>query len=131
LLEEFVLKLLDVNGTLIFEDGITTQSFKLGGDIVIRDASSLDVDGDGTVEFKVELAPNVTLDNNLSANLGGHGDLWLIKNAGDAAEDIASLLGIDLPLHWDVFAASTGIPIVDGAPFNLVGFSNQSFEFFV
>ena len=37
LLEQFVLNLVDVNGTLIFEDG-TTQQFKLGDDIVIHDA---------------------------------------------------------------------------------------------
>jgi hypothetical protein len=130
LLEEFVLKLLDVNGTLIFEDG-KTQQFKLGDDIVIRDAKTHDLDGNGTIDFKVVLTPHVTLDNNLSAKIGVDGDLWLIKNAGDVAEGIADFLGIDLPLHWDVFAADTDIPIVDGAPFNLVGFNNQSFEFLV
>ena len=130
LLEEFVLKLLDVNGTLTFEDG-KTQQFKLGDDIVIRDAKSHDLDGNGTIDFKVALTPHVTLDNNLSAKVGVDGDLWLIKNAGDVAEGIADFLGIDLPLHWDIFAANTDIPIVDGVPFNLVGFNNQSFEFLV
>jgi hypothetical protein len=130
LLEQFVLKLVDVNGTLIFEDG-KTQQFKLGDDILIHDAKTHDFDGDGTIDFKVALTPNATLDNNLSANLGVHGDLWLIKNAGAVAEGLAELAGVDLPLHWDVFAAATNILIVDGVPFNLVGFGQQNYEFFV
>jgi hypothetical protein len=98
---------------------------------VIHDAKTHDLDHNGTIDFNVALTPNVTLDNNLSTHLSVDGDLWLIQNAGTAAKIAADLVGIDLPLHWHIFGTGTDIPIVDGVPFNLVGFSNQSFEFLV
>jgi hypothetical protein len=71
LLEQFVLKLLDVQGTLVFENGTQSDPFKLGDDIIIRDAKNLDANKDGKIEFSLLLKPNVTLDNNISIGFKG------------------------------------------------------------
>src|SRR5262249_2764630 len=106
LLEQFVLKLLDVKGTLVFENGTQSAPFTLGQDMVIRDAKSLDVNKDGKIEFSLLLKPNVTLDNNISIGFNGSGDLWVWKN---------DPLGIIDPLHVTLFSTPiAAIPIDDG-----------------
>jgi hypothetical protein len=116
LLQQFVLDVLDVEGTLTFEDG-STQSFTLGDDIVIRDASNLDVDGLNGIEFDLSLNPNVTLDNNLSIQFDMRGDLWLLKN-----DDLG------LETHIPLFTAPLGdVSIVDGTPFS-VAFNGQTWD---
>jgi hypothetical protein len=114
LLQQFVLDVVDVGGTLTFEDG-STQSFTLGDDIVIRNAATLDLDGDG-IEFNVTLNPNVTLDNNLWVEFDMRGDLWLLKN------DPVDLL----EQHITLFSTPLGdLSIVDGTAFS-VAFNSQN-----
>lgn len=116
LLQQFVLDILNVEGTLTFEDN-STQSFTLGDDIVIRNAGTLDLDGDG-IEFDVSLNPNVTLDNNLAIGFDVRGDLWLLKN------EFTGLLETYIPLFNEPLG---DIPIGDGTPFDLA-FQSQTWN---
>ena len=132
LLEKFVLKLLDVDGSLKFEDG-TTQSFKLGDDIVIRNAKSHDVDGNG-LTFTVDLTPHATLDNDITAKLELSGLLKIFDPGGGiggaAIKAAAGLLDIDLPIQIPLFSTPLGdVSVVDSTPFELVGFSKEDFTF--
>ena len=118
LIEQFVLKLLNVQGTLVFENGTQSNLFTLGQDIVIHDAKNLDANKDGKIEFGLVLKPNATLDNNISIGFNGAGDLYVGKNNG---------LGID-PLHITLFDEPiAAIPIDDGGPFALA-FSSQTWN---
>ena len=122
LLEQFVLKLLDVQGTLVFENGTQSDPFKLGDDIIIRDAKNLDANKDGKIEFSLLLKPNVTLDSNISIGFNGAGDLWFWKNDPTGFID---------PLHVTLFSEPiAAIPIDDGGPFALA-FQQQNYGFLV
>jgi hypothetical protein len=109
-------QLLDVDVTA----GI--NPFKLGDDIIIRDAKNLDANKDGKIEFSLLLKPNVTLDNNISIGFNGAGDLWFWKN---------DPTGIIDPLHVTLFSEPiAAIPIDDGGPFTLA-FQQQNYGFLV
>lgn len=51
-----------LTGTIHFEDG-STRAIKFGQDIKIDGASVLDKDGDGVVEFTIDVSPTVSLNN--------------------------------------------------------------------
>ena len=70
LLQNFLLKVLGLNGKLTFEDGATQQIILGGPDIVIKHASSLEGgDPNKTIDFALSLMPNATLDNQTSIGL--------------------------------------------------------------
>jgi Cadherin-like domain len=72
-LQEFALDLGELAGTLLFEDG-SSQGFTFGDELLIADASLIDLggDGDGLVEFTFALAPEAELSNDtlLGFNVG-------------------------------------------------------------
>ena len=66
--QEFDLSFGNLNGTLVFEDGYE-QSFVLGEDLNIFNASSHDSNGDGDLDFDLELSPDATFSSNLLLTL--------------------------------------------------------------
>ena len=70
-LQEFAMTVNSLTGTILYENGVS-DTFDFGSDIVLQNASSLDVDADGLVEFALNLAPDATLHNNsdLGFNVG-------------------------------------------------------------
>lgn len=81
LLQSFVMTVGSLTGTLVFENG-ATRAWDFS-DIVLTDASDYDIDGDGIVEFTLELNPTTTMTNDidLGVNLGYRFDL--LKASGD------------------------------------------------
>jgi hypothetical protein len=80
-LQKFLMSVNGLTGTLVFENG--AEMVWDFGDIVLTGASALDEDGDGVVEFTLELAPSVTMTNeiDLGFNLGVSIDV--LKASGD------------------------------------------------
>jgi hypothetical protein len=70
-LQEFAMTVSSLTGTILYENGVS-DVFDFGADIVLQDASDIDVDNDGLVEFALNLAPDATLHNNsdLGFNVG-------------------------------------------------------------
>jgi len=62
--QKFLMDEQKLTGVLHFEDG-STQTFQMGEDIKIANASQIDLhgDADGTVEYQLELVPTVNLSN--------------------------------------------------------------------
>lgn len=81
-LQEFAMSLGDLTGMLFFEDG-SSQLFTIGDDLLIDDASLIDVngDGDGQVEFQFSLVPTASLHNetNLGFNIGAEVSLLSVE----------------------------------------------------
>jgi hypothetical protein len=120
LLQNFLLKVLGLGGTLKFENN-TTQQIVLGNDIVIKHASSLEgSDLNKTIDFALSLLPNVTLDNTTSIGFNSSGTLYIAKNA-------VLFDPITVPLFSTPIAT---VPIDDGGAFTL-NFNTQSYDFFV
>jgi len=121
LLQNFLLNVLGLNGTLTFENGHTQQIVLGAPDIVIQHASSLEgSDLNKTIDFALSLAPNATLDNTTSIGLNTSGTLYIAKNAV-----------IFDPVTVPLFSAPIAdIPIDDGGAFTL-GFTSQSYDFLV
>ena len=121
LLQNFLLKVLGLNGKLTFEDGATQQIVLGGPDIVIKHASSLEGgDPNKTIDFALSLMPNATLDNQTSIGLNTSGTLYIAKNA-------VLFDPYTVPLFSTPIAT---ISIPDGGAFTL-GFISQSYDFFV
>lgn len=80
-LQSFLMSVGNLTGTLTFENG-AERAWDFG-DIVLANASSYDADSDGIVEFSLELAPAVTMTNDidLGFNIGYRVDL--LKASGD------------------------------------------------
>lgn len=95
-LQEFAMTLGDLTGVLTFEDG-TNQLFTIGDDLLINDASLKDAggDGDGLVEFRFDVVPTATLQNqtDLGFNIGAE----------------ISLLSVEL--GYDIVVASDSITL--------------------
>jgi hypothetical protein len=91
-LQEFSLAVDSLTGTIVFEDG-SSQAFDFVSDIVLNNASSYDTDSDGIVEFNLELAPNVTLNNDtdLGFNVGYSFDVLKLSGGYDIVVDSGSL----------------------------------------
>jgi hypothetical protein len=89
-LQEFAMALGDLTGMLIFEDG-SSQFFTIGDDLLLNDASQIDVngDGDGQVEFEFTLVPTATLHNetNLGFNIGAEISLLSVELGYDIEID--------------------------------------------
>ena len=121
LLQNFVLKALGLGGTLAFEND-TMQPITLGGDVVIKHASSLEGnDPNHTIDFALSLTPNVTLDNKTSIGFNSSGTLYIAKN------DPTDVLSKTVPL----FSTPIGdVTIDDGGAFTL-GFTSQNYDFLV
>jgi len=79
-LQDFEMTVNSLTGWLIFEDD-SRMAWDFG-DIEIANASSRDADGDGIIEFRLELAPNVTMhnDTDLAVNVGV--DVALLRATG-------------------------------------------------
>ena len=76
-LQEFVLEAGDLDAVLLLEDG-STQDFTLGDTLIFEDASDLDVNGDGDIDFEIALAlegSTFTNDTDLGFNAGWNFDL--------------------------------------------------------
>lgn len=77
-LQSFLLSMGDLVGSLTFENG-DTQTFTIGDDLLIADASAIDAggDNDGVVEFAFNLVPEASLANqtDLGFNVGVDIDL--------------------------------------------------------
>lgn len=74
-LQNFVMTAGDLLANLVFEDG-SMQSFNLDEDLVINNASILDVDGDGEIEFDIFFSLDDTIvqnDTDLNINVGYEG----------------------------------------------------------
>lgn len=74
-LQEFIMTVGELEGTLVFENG-ATQAWDFS-DIVLTEASQYDADGDGVIEFSLDLTPDATLtnDTDLGINFGYNIDL--------------------------------------------------------
>jgi VCBS repeat-containing protein len=75
-LQNFALDVNDLDLSLKFENN-TSQSVNFGEGLLLSNADSLDVDGDGLIEFVAKLAPDAefTNDTNLGVNVGYNFDL--------------------------------------------------------
>ena len=121
LLQNFVLKALGLAGTLAFEND-TMQPITLGGDVVIKHASSLEGnDPNHTIDFALSLTPNVTLDNKTSIGFNSSGTLYFAKN------DPTDVLSKTVPLFSTLIGDVT---IDDGGAFT-PGFTSQNYDFLV
>ena len=89
-LQEFTMAMGDLVGVLSFEDG-SSQLFTIGDDLLINDASAIDVagDGDGDVEFEFAVIPESQLTNltELGFNIGGGIDVLSGSAGYDATFD--------------------------------------------
>ena len=117
-LQEFAISLAETSTSLVLEDGFVVP-LTFGTEVRIDDASTHDFDGDGLVEFSLELDPNVELSNDtdLGANLSAH--LWILKNF-----DLGTIVDETFPI-----ASGTIADIYDDT-FALSGVGSQTYEFF-
>ena len=116
LVQQFVMNFLDVDGTLTFENG-SQQAFTFGDDIILRNASNLDLNNDGTIGYSLSLNPDITLDNNLSVAFDASGTLVLFKNA--PIVDATTINLFDEPIAT--------VLVDDGAAFKLA-FNSQTWD---
>jgi hypothetical protein len=121
LLQHFMLQVGNLDGTLTFSDG-TTQSFVLGHDIIIDNASS-HVGTDGKIHFRLTLNPEATLENQTSVGVNIGADASLLNNLPSVVNDV-----LGSPFHFSGNTALFDIPIADNGPFNL-GFNSQTYNF--
>ena len=121
LLQHFALQVNHLDGILTFADG-STQSFVLGQDITIHNASKL-VGSDGKVHFGLSLTPDATLENNTSVGVNVGADLYLLNNLPSAVNDI-----LGTPYHLTGSTGVFSIPIADNGPFALA-FANHTYDF--
>ncbi|MEO7189304.1 MAG: Ig-like domain-containing protein [Sphingomicrobium sp.] len=119
IIQDFALSLATASAAnLVLEDG-TVIALTIGTQLRIDNATSHDLNGDGTVDMHIALDPNVELTNNTS--LGGNldADLWIPKN-------------FDFSLvaeHFDI--VSGPLVTVFNDTFTLEGVGSQNYEFFV
>ena len=130
LLQSFALQPTDMTGTLHFEDG-SNQAFVFGTDIIIQNASNIDLNGnnDGHIDYFLTLDPVVTLHNQTDVGLNVSYSFDLLKITGSydigvdsGGIDIGPLLHLDgsLPVgNLNVYDETFGID-----------FASQSFSFF-
>lgn len=92
--QQFLMDEQQLTGLLHFEDG-STQTFQMGEDIKIANASQIDLhgDADGTVEYQLELVPTVNLSNrtDLLVDLDFSYDLLKLAGGYDVGFDSGSL----------------------------------------
>lgn len=111
--QEFFMTFGNLNGTLIFEDG-AQQSFVVGNDFDVHDASSHDSNQDGVLDFSLELEPDATFSSNLLLTLELTHALALL----DAYMSISVPVFDDPEFHlgpayeYEDTLANTAIPIV-------------------
>ena len=79
--EAFDLQILGLSGVMQFENG-TTQDISTGSDLTIPNASSLDLNEDGAIEFGLTLALNTTLRNDTKLGFNVGYDLEILKASG-------------------------------------------------
>ncbi|WP_338501825.1 cadherin-like domain-containing protein [Sphingomonas kaistensis] len=80
LLQEFLLSVTSLTGTLVFENG-AKQAWKWG-DTTITGASTYDSDNDGVIEFVLDLDPQASLSNKLGLGFNFGYDIDLLKASG-------------------------------------------------
>jgi hypothetical protein len=79
-LQDFTMEVNGINGSIIFETG-SAQNFDFVSPLVIRNASALDVNGDGAIEFRLTISPDVIVNNSTSLgfNVGYELDLYQLN----------------------------------------------------
>jgi hypothetical protein len=92
-LQEFVMQAEGLTGVLHFEDG-QDVAFTFGTDFTLQNASDIDAngDGDGLIEFTVELdaQADLTNDTDLGVNVGYNLDLLKVSGGYDVGVDSGS-----------------------------------------
>lgn len=92
--QKFLMDEQQLTGVLHFEDG-SSQTFQMGEDIKIANASQIDLhgDADGTVEYQLELVPTVSLSNrtDLLVDLDFSYDILKLAGGYDVGFDSGSL----------------------------------------
>lgn len=117
-IQSFAIALASTSATLVLED-LTEVAFSFGTPLTITDASSHDLNNDGTIEFTFKIDPNVTLNNTteLAGNLSAH---------------------LTIPKNFDYTIVDATYPIVDGPlvtvfdeTFALTGVGSQDYLIYV
>lgn len=107
-IQEFALGLAQTSVSLILEDGVSV-SMTLGSPLMIENASSHDLNGDGNIDFSFDLGPNLTLHN--ETQLGGNisAELWIPKNfeLSLVHESIEIVSGPIVTVYEDTFTLNT------------------------
>jgi len=129
-LQKFILTAGDIDAILEFEDG-SSQTFTFGDELTFNDASNIDTNGDGVVEFEVALElVNSTLanDTDLGFNVGWNLDLFqggwwydvLVASDSGTWGPLIDLGDDQIPVaDIDVFSTTVG-----------VAFGSESFDIF-
>jgi len=107
-LQDFLMTLGKVGGTLLFEDG-SSQAFTFGDNLTIANASAIDAAGnhDGHVDFTFEVAPDATLENDTSLGF----------NVGGSISALSVELGYDIEIASDsttlgpLYTAGVQVPV--------------------
>jgi hypothetical protein len=127
LLQKFVLNALNLKGSLFLEDnGIVGDldriDFTVGDKLdIIRHASAFDgLDSNQTIDFRLVMDPDATLDNETSIGLNVGGQLGLLKNIPGGFTLFNE--GLTIPV--------ASIPLFGTDPFKL-NFNEHSYEFSV
>jgi Big-like domain-containing protein len=119
--QEFLLKAGALESTLVFEDGETTMDFTFGDELLFANASTLDTDGDGNVEFTVQVnlvETVLTNDTDIGFNLGynldilkgsGYVDLEIIDTGDITIGPLVGFGGAVEVASVDVFDANVGV----------------------
>jgi Ca2+-binding RTX toxin-like protein len=89
LIQDFLMSVDSLTGWLVFEDG-TRQAWDFS-DVLITGASAHDADGDGIVEFDLELAPNVKLTNDIDIGVKVGYNIDILKGSGEYGLDLGPL----------------------------------------
>jgi hypothetical protein len=101
-LQNFILTAAGIVGTITFENGVT-QAFSFLSDLLIQNASTLDADDDGQVEFTLGLALDATLTNDTEVGFNVGYSFDLLKNI-PIIEDTLFHAGGSLPVaSFDVY----------------------------
>jgi Big-like domain-containing protein len=105
-LQQFAMAVTNLTGTITFEDG-SSQLFDFNTDIELTNASSHDVNHDGSIGYDLLLTPSATLanDTNLGFNFGVQFDVLKLSGSYEllGAGDSFSL--------GPVFSAGTTVPL--------------------
>jgi Bacterial Ig domain len=110
LAQDFAISLAGQSVNLILEDG-DTIAMTFGTPITITNASSHDLNGDGTIEFSFALAPNVQLTNETGINAGLTAEVAILRNLGlgdvgsiTVFDDSFPIIDATIPIFSDTFA---------------------------
>jgi hypothetical protein len=91
-LQKFVLQAGDLTGQIRFDEDNSTQAFSFATGLQINNASSHDVDMDGSIDFTLLLTPGATLDNetDLGFNVGAAFKALTLSGSYDVGVDSGS-----------------------------------------